>query len=284
MRVPLSWLRDYVDVQLSPSELAERLTLAGMEVSGIEVTGADWTDVVVGRLLDVARHPNADTLTVTHVDAGAGTPLEIVCGATNIAPGQLVPVARVGATLPGGRSIRRSRIRGVESQGMLCSAAELGLGADGDGILILGTGTEHAVGTPLAAVVGEVVLDVDVKPNRGDALSMIGLAREVAALTGGSVRHPPTAVDELEDATARHVTVEVTDAELSPRFTARFLELEDNAASPDWMQRRLVAAGMRPISAVVDVTNYVMHELGQPMHAYDADALAGARIVVRRAR
>ena len=285
MRVPLSWLRDYVDVTLSPSELAERLTLAGMEVSAIESGGGDWTDVVVGRLLAVERHPNAEKLTVTRVDTGDAEPLEIVCGANNIAPGQLVPVARVGAALPGGRRIRRTTIRGVDSVGMLCSAAELGLGADADGILILGTADEQRVGTPLGDVVGEVVIDVDVKPNRGDALSMVGLAREVAALTGGQLRTPPTDVQEDgRDNTAAHVSVSIADPDLCPRFTARYIEIDASAASPEWMQRRLVVAGMRPISAVVDVTNYVMHELGQPMHAYDADAIPSGRIVVRRAR
>ena len=282
--MPLSWLRDYVDVTISAEELADRLTLAGMEVSGLEVTGADWTDVVVGRLLDVSRHPNAEKLSLTRVDAGDGAPLEIVCGATNIAPGQLVPVARVGASLPGGRTIGRTKIRGVESQGMLCSAVELGLGTDADGILVLGTADEHEIGTELRGIFGEVVLDVDVKPNRGDALSMVGLAREVAALTGGELRLPSSSVSEAGDDTAGHVSVRNHAPELCPRFAARYFDGVANGRSPEWMQRRLVAAGMRPISAVVDVTNYVMHELGQPMHAYDADGVPDGRIVVRRAR
>lgn len=284
MRVPLSWLADYVDLPLAPAALAEELTLRGMEVAAIEVSGADWTDVVVGRLLEVARHPNADTLWLTRVDVGSGELLEIVCGAQNLAVGQLVPVARVGAVLPGERRIERSKIRGVVSDGMLCSAAELGLGSDADGIHILGTGDEHPLGTELAAVVGETVLDVDVKPNRGDALSMIGLAREIAAFTGGEVRWPDLGVTESDSATSDHVTLRIDEPELCPRFAARWFSGVANGPSPDWMQRRLVAAGMRPISAVVDVTNYVMHELGQPQHAYDADAIPGGQIVVRRAR
>ena len=232
MRVPLSWLREYVDVAMSPEELAERLTLAGMEVSGVEVSGAEWTDVVVGRLLEVSRHPNAEKLSLTLVDAGDGAPLEIVCGATNIAPGQLVPVARVGALLPGGRSIGRTKIRGVESQGMLCSAIELGLGTDADGILVLGTGEEHPIGTDLRGIFGEVVLDVDVKPNRGDALSMVGLAREVAALTGGELRLPEIAVAEGGDETAGHLSVRIDDRELCPRFAARYFDGISNRASP----------------------------------------------------
>ena len=281
MRVPLTWLRDYVDIALSPAELADALTLRGMEVSAIETTGADWTDVVVGRLLAVDQHPNADTLSLTSVDVGEAEPLQIVCGATNIAPGQLVPVARVGALLPGERRIERSKIRGVPSEGMLCSAAELGLGSDAEGIHILPDGVP--IGTPLAELLGEVVLDVDVKPNRGDALSMVGLAREVAAFSGSSLREPSVRVEEAGEPARDRISVRIEEPELCPRFTARYFDGVTNGPSPEWMQRRLLAAGMRPISAVVDVTNYVMHELGQPMHAYDAEAVRDGRIVVRRA-
>jgi phenylalanyl-tRNA synthetase beta chain len=286
MLVPLSWLRDYVDVDLSPEALAEQLTLRGMEVQGITVTGADWTDVVVGRLLTVERHPNADKLWLTTVDVGGGGDLlQIVCGANNIAAGDLVPVALVGAVLPGDRRIERSKIRGVESQGMLCSAIELGLGDDAEGIHLLGgAGDELPLGADLGPIVGEVVLDVDVKPNRGDALSMVGLAREVAAITGGDLRLPDASVQEDPGLrTADRVSVVIED-EACPRFTARWFEGVRNGASPPWMQARLLAAGMRPISAVVDVTNYVMHELGQPMHAYDGDRIPDGRIVVRRGR
>jgi phenylalanyl-tRNA synthetase beta chain len=285
MLVPLSWLREYVDVDLAPELLAEQLTLRGMEVQGISVTGADWTDVVVGRLLSVERHPNADKLWLTTVDVGGGDPLQVVCGANNIAAGDLVPVALVGAVLPGDRRIERSRIRGVDSQGMLCSAIELGLGDDAEGIHLLGGADDRLpLGADLGPIVGEVVLDVDVKPNRGDALSMVGLAREVGAITGGALRLPDAGVGEdLEIATADRVSVDIED-EACPRFTARWFDGVRNGASPPWMQQRLLAAGMRPISAVVDVTNYVMHELGQPMHAYDADTIPEGRIVVRRAR
>ena len=283
MRVPLSWLRDYVDIELSPRDLADELTMRGMEVSDIEVGGVDWTGVVVGRLLDVRRHPNADTLWLTTVDAGEG-PVEIVCGAQNLEVGQLVPAALVGAVLPGDRRIERTKIRGEASNGMLCSAAELGLGTDADGIHILGQGDELTPGTPLGEVLGETVLDVDVKPNRGDALSMVGLAREIAAFTRAELRLPPAEVTEGEDRTDAHVSVRIDEPELNPRFTARWFDEVANGPSPDWMQRRLVAAGMRPISAVVDVTNYVMHELGQPQHAYDADRVPDGHIVVRRAR
>jgi phenylalanyl-tRNA synthetase beta chain len=285
VRVPLSWLREYVDVPLSPRALADELTMRGMEVEHVEVAGAGLADVVVGRLLDVQRHPNADTLWLTRVDVGpAGGELEIVCGAQNIEAGQLVPTALVGTVLPGDRRIERTKIRGVVSNGMLCSPIELGLGTDADGILVLGTGDEHALGAPMADVVGETVLDVDVKPNRGDALSMVGLAREIAAFTGATLRLPEVRVEESGEPADARVSVRIEEPELNPRFVARWFEGVANGSSPEWMQRRLIAAGMRPISAVVDVTNYVMHELGQPMHAYDADAVPDGEIVVRRAR
>jgi phenylalanyl-tRNA synthetase beta chain len=284
VRVPLSWLREYVTFDLSPRQLAEELTMRGMEVSAVETGSAGWTDVVVGRVLEVTRHPNADTLWLTRVDVGpAGGELEIVCGAQNLEVGQLVPTALVGAVLPGDRRIERSKIRGQVSHGMLCSPIELGLGADADGIHILGRDDEIAIGTPLGEVVGETVLDVDVKPNRGDALSMVGLAREIAAFTGAELRLPDATAVEADTSTPDHVSVRIEEPELNPRFTARWFEGVANGPSPDWMRQRLQAAGMRPVSAVVDVTNYVMHELGQPMHAYDADAIPGGEIVVRRA-
>ena len=243
MRVPLSWLREYVDFEMSPDELREELTVRGMEVTAVGVSGADWSDVVVGRLLEVSRHPNADTLWVTRViTEEGGEPLEIVCGAQNIAPGQLVPVGLPGATLPGDRRIERTKIRGVVSNGMLCSPQELHIGGDADGIQILGTDQEYALGTDLRTIYGDVVLDVDVKPNRGDALSMVGLGREVAAFTGAELRKPSVDLTETDEPTSDHVSVTIEDPELCPRFTARRFADVSNGASPDWMQRRLVAA------------------------------------------
>ena len=183
MRVPLSWLREFVDVDLTPEALAVRLTLLGMEVKGIERWGSAWRNVVVGELLAVDRHPRADRLSLTRVDVGDGVPLEIVCGATNIAAGQRVPVALPGAILPGDRRIERTEKMGVVSNGMLCSGDELGMTSDAEGILILDPATP--IGAALTDLYGDDVLDVDVKPNRGDALSILGLAREVAAVTGG---------------------------------------------------------------------------------------------------
>ncbi|MDO8483513.1 MAG: phenylalanine--tRNA ligase subunit beta [Candidatus Limnocylindrales bacterium] len=282
MRVPLSWLRDYVDVQLAPEQLAERLTLLGMEVRTVEAWGAGWEGVVVGQLLAVERHPRADRLSLTRVDVGSGEPLEIVCGATNIAAGQRVPVALPGAVLPGNRRIERTEKMGVVSNGMLCSGDELDLTGDADGILILPV--EARIGAPLAELYGDTVLDVDVKPNRGDALCMIGLAREVSAVTGAPVRFPATDPPESTDRIEDHLQVEVEEPVLCPRFVGRWVSGVQIGPAPERIQRRLIAAGQRPVSNVVDVSNYVMLELGKPIHTFDAAAVRGGRIIVRLAR
>ena len=282
MRVPLNWLRDYVDIQLSPEQLAERLTMLGMEVKGIEAFGADWRSVVVGELLTVARHPRADRLSLTTVDVGGGQVLEIVCGATNIAPGQRVPVALPGAILPGGQRIERAEKMGVVSNGMLCSGDELNLTSDADGILILPPGTP--LGTELTALYGDAVLDVDVKPNRGDALSLVGLAREVSIVTGAPVRFPTIELVENGTPTAELVTISVEEPELCRRLVVRWLSDVHVGPSPDTVQVRLQAAGMRPISNVVDASNYVMLELGKPTHTFDAGAVRDHQLIIRRAR
>ena len=281
MRVPLSWLREIVDVDLTPEALAERLTLLGMEVKGIVRWGEDWRNVVVGELLSVERHPRADRLSLTRVTIGSGDPLEIVCGATNIAAGQRIPVALPGAVLPGDRRIERTEKMGVVSNGMLCSGDELGLTADADGILILPADTP--LGRPLVELFGDVVLDVDVKPNRGDALSIVGLAREVAAVTGASLRLPPSEPVERGRPTAERLRLDVHDPDLCPRFVGRWVSGVSVGPSPDWVQMRLLAAGQRPISNVVDASNYVMLELGKPIHTFDADGVRDGRIIVRRA-
>ncbi|TAK00265.1 MAG: phenylalanine--tRNA ligase subunit beta [Chloroflexota bacterium] len=282
MRVPLSWLREYVDVELEPEALAERLTLLGMEVKSIERRGTEWRNVVVGELLSVDRHPRADRLSLTRVTTGGGEPLEIVCGATNIAAGDRVPVALPGAVLPGDRRIERTEKMGVTSNGMLCSGDELRLTADADGILILPADTP--LGVALADLYGDVVLDVDVKPNRGDALSIVGLAREIAAVTGASIRFPDSTVTEAGQPTAERLRVEVADPALCPRFVGRWVEGVTVGPSPAAVQMRLIAAGMRPISNVVDASNYVMVELGKPIHTFDAAAVHDGRIDVRLAR
>jgi phenylalanyl-tRNA synthetase beta chain len=286
MRVPLSWLREFVVVDLEPEALAERLTLLGMEVRGIERRGTEWRNVVVGELLEVTPHPRADRLSLTRVRVGgangaATETLEIVCGATNIAAGQRVPVALPGAVLPGERRIERTEKMGVISNGMLCSGDELRLTADGDGILILPG--DAPIGASLADLYGDVVLDIDVKPNRGDALSIVGIAREVAAATGQQVRWPQIEVREAGEAVSAHLRVEVEDERLCPRFVGRWVTGVRVGPSPDWVQMRLLAAGQRPVSNVVDASNYVMLELGKPIHTFDAAAVSGGKIVVRRA-
>ena len=282
MRVPLSWLAEYVDIDLTPERLAERLTLLGMEVKGVERLGSDWRNVVVGELLTVEPHPRADRLHLTTVSIGSGEPLQIVCGAHNIAPGQRVPVALPGAVLPGDRRIERTEKMGVVSAGMLCSGEELRLTAHGEGILILPF--DARLGAALADLYGDVILDVDVKPNRGDALSILGLAREVAAVTGSPVRWPAIELAESGRPVAERLSVTVEDPDLCPRFVGRWLSGVHIGQSPDAIQMRLLAAGMRPVSNVVDASNYVMLEMGKPIHTFDGASVQDGRIIVRRAR
>ena len=282
MRVPLSWLREFVDIDLSPEDLAEKLTLLGMEVSSIERIGADWHNVVVGELLEVAPHPNSNKLSLTRVRTGIGDEeLSVVCGATNIEPGQRIPVARPGSVLPGDRHIDITSIAGTESQGMLCSGDELGLTADADGILILPADSE--LGVDMVEMAGDIVLDVDVKPNRGDALSILGLAREVAAATGATLRWPDLSVEESGESTSDHLRVDIADTDLCPVFVGRYVEGVSVGPSPWDVQRRLIAAGVRPISNVVDASNYVLMELGKPIHTFDGDAVRDGHITVRTA-
>jgi phenylalanyl-tRNA synthetase beta chain len=282
MRVPLSWLREYVDIQQTPEDLAQRLTLLGMEVKGIENWGADWRSVVVGELLTVEKHPQADRLHLTTVNIGSGEPLHIVCGAHNIAPGQRVPVALPGAVLPGDRRIERTEKMGIASEGMLCSGDELNITSDAEGILILPQSTQ--LGVALSDLYGDIVLDVDVKPNRGDALCLIGLAREVAAATGAPIRWPEINVVETGGPVGDRLRVEIQAPELCSRFVGRWISGARIGPSPDVIQMRLQAAGMRPVSNVVDASNYVMLELGKPTHTFDGAAVKDGTIIVRLAR
>ena len=287
MRVPLEWLAEYVDLTLAPDELAHRLSMAGAEVESIERSGGDWDQVVVGHVLDVAQHPNADRLRVATVEYGADAPLTVVCGAPNVAAGQTVAFATVGAQLrdPRTRELRKLRpgkIRGVESRGMVCSERELGISDEHEGILELQTSA--APGTPLTEVLGATVLEIKPTPNRPDHFSVLGIAREVAALTGGSVREPDAAYDEAGPEIGERTSVVIEDPVGCPRYTAIVVEGVQIGPSPQWLQDAVIAAGMRPINNVVDVTNYVLMEYGQPLHAFDQARLRQRRIVVRRAR
>jgi len=288
MRVSLKWLRELVDVTLDTPALVDLLDMTGTKVEAVHAAGTTVEGVIVGRILTKERHPEADKLWVTTVDVGAGEPLQIVCGAQNFEAGDIVPVATVGATLPGGLTIKKAKLRGVVSEGMNCSAAELGMGADQSGLLILPP--DAPVGTPFFEYKGtaDTVLELEVTPNRPDCMSMAGVAREVGAVTGASARVPSGAPDEGGEPATAAVAIEIEDPALCPRYTARLIRGVKIGPSPDWLAERVAAAGARPISNVVDVTNYVMFELGQPLHAFDAATLGVEKgrvaISVRSAR
>jgi phenylalanyl-tRNA synthetase beta chain len=283
MKLPLSWLKEYVDVDLSPKELASLLTFSGTEVEGIKTIGGDFTGIVVGEVLSVERHPNADRLTVCQVNSGTET-LTVVCGAPNVAAGIKVPLATLGTLVPNGLKIKKAKVRGVESFGMLCAADELGLSEDHSGLMILPPETK--VGTPFSEIAGppETVLELEVTPNRPDCLSLIGMAREVAALLGKPLKIPNPIMKEESRTVESLADVSIEDSAGCPRYTGRVLSGITIAPSPQWMQRRLSAAGIRPINNVVDITNYVMLECGQPLHAFDYELLEGHTIMVRRAK
>ncbi len=285
MLVSYKWLQEYVDVPWTPEALAERLTMSGLEVEGLQpLTDHDLSGVYVGFVQSVKPHPNADNLSVCSVRVGEQGSHSIVCGAPNVAAGQKVPVALPGACLPGGLEISAVEIRGVASQGMICSEVELGLGEDNAGIWVLPAGLEE--GTPLVTALDldDVILDVSIYANRPDCMSMLGIAREVAALTGGAVRLPSVEYDELAEHLSERTSIKVEDPVLCPRYTATLLDNIKIGPSPIWMQLRLRAAGMRPINNVVDVTNYVMLETGQPLHAFDYDRLHENRLIIRTAK
>ena len=286
MRISLEWLADFIDLDLEDPELPERLAngllLAGLEVEALERPEGAFDGLVVAEVLSVDPHPNADRLQVCRVADGAGERI-VVCGAPNVAAGQRVVLATPGVRMPGGMKVEIARIRGERSEGMICSERELGLGADHSGIMVLSGAS--AAGSDAAELLGlkDVIFDISITPNRADCLSVLGVAREAAALLGVSLRMPDISAREDESVSAASVcAVEIWDPDKCPRYAARIIQGVRIGPSPRWMARRLRAAGMRPINNVVDVTNYVMLSLGQPLHAFDLHRLAEQKIIVRR--
>jgi phenylalanyl-tRNA synthetase beta chain len=274
MKIAESWLREWVSPDLDTEALAQQLTMLGHEVDSLEIDGTGLADVVVAEVVDFAKHPNADKLSLCKVNDGSGELIDVVCGAPNVSKGMRTPFARPGVTLPNGMTLRKAEIRGVVSNGMLCSAVELGLGDDSDGIISLPGDAE--VGASLVDYLGlpDAVIDLDLTPNRGDCFSVLGIARDVAAVTGANLKSAsvdpvPATIDDTQ-------AVELVEPAGCPRFAGRVIRgIDPQARSPSWMTERLRRVGLRSISAVVDITNYVMLELGQPLHAYDFGLLQG---------
>ncbi len=285
MKIPLSWLKELVDFDIPAEDLAHGLTMAGLEVGDV-ITVGGWDNCSVGFVERVERHPNADRLVLCTVDVGEDAPHQVVCGAPNVAQGQKIAFAQVGARLVDARNgrlstLKAAKIRGVVSRGMVCSERELGLGDDHDGILVLPSNAP--VGMALDDYLGDVILDLEPTPNRSDWLSVLGVAYEVAALTGSEVRQPELIYPEEGQEIRNLLSVSIRDSDLCPRYTASLIRGIAVGPSPQWLQKRLELCDVRPINNVVDVTNYVMLEYGQPLHAFDYETLLRQRIHVRRA-
>lgn len=283
MKLSLDWLRDYValDATLNPQEIADALSNSGFEIESVVQTGADIDGVVIGRVLTCEKHPNADKLNLCTVDIGTDEPSQIVCGAPNVAAGQIVPVATVGTDLGGGFVIQKATLRGVESHGMICSEAELGLSDESDGILVLET--DLPSGTPIADYFdrADTVMDLSITPNRPDCLSHTGIANELAVIYQTETK--PLKLPVIETGNTDFISVDVDLDAGCERFTASLIRGVKIGASPEWLQSRLTAVGLRPINNLVDISNYVMYELGQPMHFYDYDQVQGQRLHIRSA-
>ncbi len=285
IRAPLTWLKEYTDARGTVDEIARQLHMSGTEIDRIERPGGGWDHVWVGRIAALEKHPNADKLQLATVEYGEGRVKTVVTGATNLTAGDVVPYAEVGARLRDGHgdgwiTLEPKKMRGIMSEGMVCSAKELGLGEDHEGILILDASL--LIGQPLADALGDPVLVIELQPNRPDCMGLVGIARELAAVQRVALREPTLATLGT-DLDPDRFAVRIEDPEGCRRFGAAYLENVTIGPSPKWMQERLVAAGMRPIHNAVDITNYVMLELGQPLHAYDADRLKGSVLVARRA-
>jgi phenylalanyl-tRNA synthetase beta chain len=283
MKVSLNWIKDYVEIGMGLKELTNLLTMTGLEVEGATSVGEGLEKVVVAEIQSIRRHPNADRLSLVEAKTDRET-FSVVCGASNIKEGQKVPLALVGARLPNGVEIKRSKIRGVASDGMLCSEIELALGQDASGIMILPGSVPLGVELGEALGLKDTVLDISVTPNRPDCLCVIGVAREIAALTHQRVKYPASSLMNRGEEIHQKTSVAILDQDLCPRYVARVIEGVQIGPTPSWMSKRLESVGIRSINNVVDVTNYVMMEYGQPLHAFDFELLEGGRIVVRRAK
>ncbi len=285
MKVLLSWMREFAPIDGAPEFLAETMTDLGMVVEEVSSTGPNWDGIVVAKVLDLRQHPEADRIQLVDVDLGDGEALQICCGAFNMSAGDLVPLATLGTTMPGGLEIARRKLRGEWSNGMICSAAELELGEDADGIMVLDP--TLTVGQDLATALGatdDVLFDLDIEGNRPDALSIAGVTRDLAARLGVPFTLPEPKFAESDPAAAARTSVEIVAPELCLRFGARVLDNITVGESPGWMAARLTAAGMRPINSIVDISNYVMLELGQPNHTYDLGLVPDGKLGVRMGR
>lgn len=281
MKIVYSWLKDFVDIDVPVEELADSLTLAGLEVASIERFSVP-KGIVVARVLETEKHPNADKLTICKVDAGTGEPLQIVCGAPNVRPGLITSLATIGTAVAPDFIIKKSKLRGVESSGMLCSEQELGISNNHDGIM---ENPEHyVVGKELSEYYpDDAVIEIEITPDRGDCLSVIGVAREVSARYGLPLREIAKKPNEnTADPVDKSISVTVEDAAANPRYMGRLVRNVKLAPSPDWMKKRLCAAGIRPINNVVDITNYILIQYGQPMHSFDYDSIQDHRIIVKK--
>lgn len=288
MLVPMKWLKDYVDIKVDAKAFADAMTMSGSKVETIEEMGKEIDKVVVGKIIKTEKHPDADKLTVAQVDVGTEV-IQIVTGADNIKEGDYIPIALNGSTLPGGTKIKKGKLRGIESNGMMCSAQELGLDLENlpqemlEGIYILEK--EQPLGKDIKEVLGlnDSIIEFEITNNRPDCLSIFGIAREAAATFGEALKYPDMAIHENKEKVTDYLSVEVRNQEQCPRYAARVVKNVVIKESPGWLQERLIKAGMRPISNIVDITNYVMLELGQPMHAFDYDKLEHRKIIVRNA-
>jgi phenylalanyl-tRNA synthetase beta chain len=283
MKVSLSWLKDYIAINMDAEQLAEALTMAGLEVESISDRYAYLDSVVVGRIDQVKPHPNADKLTICRVNT-KDRDWSVVCGAPNVQEGMLAPLAKPGTIFPQGFQLEKSVIRGESSQGMLCSEAELGLGIDKSGIMTLDSSLNAGDGLAVAMGLSDAVFELDLTPNRPDCLSVIGIAREIAAIQNTTLNYPDYSLDDRQDTISTLTSVVIESPDHCPRYAARLVDNVKVTSSPFWMQDRLLSVGLRPINHIVDITNFVLIETGQPLHAFDFDLLAQNRIVVRTAR